>query len=106
MRGIRQSGSEGGAAVTHHPYPYVSLPRSGAAPTGLDRVLRRSVFYNHAAPLALHTAGRHAEERSCCVCPNPEGCQSSATPPERGQNVVNKLLKRVLDDRVVVKLPF
>ena len=28
------------------------LPRPCVAPTGLDRILRRSVFYKHAAPLS------------------------------------------------------
>jgi hypothetical protein len=74
----------------------------------LERIQRKPVCYNHAAPLELQTAGRHADERSCCLCPNPQGwqiiaggrngvetsgcvvlfdarilkgCQSSATPP-------------------------
>jgi hypothetical protein len=83
-------------------------PRPCAAPTELERIQRKPVCYNHAAPLELQTAGRHADERSCCLCPNPQewqiiaggrngvetsgcvvlfdprilkGCQSSATPP-------------------------
>ena len=46
------------------------LPRPCVAPTGLDRILRRSVFYKHAAPLQLQTAGHRADERTCCVWPN------------------------------------